>query len=191
MSIDRRYRLIKSAIETSALGTGTQDSSTFLRGDGVWSNTILGQLGVGVAPFSTRGLTVKAPTAAEVAATFNSNAGVHSIIIRPNNSGTHNLVASDFESGSTYLPLVLSGDGGTHGITIAPAGNVTINAPTSGSTLKLAPGATNGELVATSAALTNNAGAAAGTLGNAPAAGNPTKWIKIDDNGTIRSIPAW
>lgn len=46
-------------------------------------------------------------------------------------------------------------------------------------------------LMKTSAALTNGAGAAAGTLTNAPAAGNPTKWISIDDNGTIRKIPAW
>jgi hypothetical protein len=40
-------------------------------------------------------------------------------------------------------------------------------------------------------ALGNGAAAAAGTLTNAPAAGNPTKWIPIDDNGTIRYIPAW
>ena len=40
-------------------------------------------------------------------------------------------------------------------------------------------------------AYTNNAAAAVGTLTNAPAAGNPTKWIPINDNGTIRNIPAW
>lgn len=37
----------------------------------------------------------------------------------------------------------------------------------------------------------NGAGAGAGTLTNAPAAGNPTKWISINDAGTIRKIPAW
>lgn len=42
-----------------------------------------------------------------------------------------------------------------------------------------------------SVALTNNAGAGAGTLTNAPAAGNPTKWIKLNDNGTARFIPCW
>lgn len=47
------------------------------------------------------------------------------------------------------------------------------------------------QLIQTSAALTNNAAAAAGTLLNAPIAGNPTKWIPINDNGTIRNIPAW
>lgn len=46
-------------------------------------------------------------------------------------------------------------------------------------------------LLKTLTTLTNNAGAAAGTLLNAPAAGNPTKWIPINDNGTIRNIPAW
>lgn len=48
-----------------------------------------------------------------------------------------------------------------------------------------------GTLHKTSANLTNGAAAAAGTLLNAPAAGNPTKWVPIDDNGTIRYIPAW
>lgn len=37
----------------------------------------------------------------------------------------------------------------------------------------------------------NGAAAATGTLTNAPVAGNPTKWIKIDDAGTVRYIPAW
>lgn len=38
---------------------------------------------------------------------------------------------------------------------------------------------------------TNGAAAAVGTLNNAPVAGNPTKWIPINDNGTVRYIPAW
>lgn len=46
-------------------------------------------------------------------------------------------------------------------------------------------------LLNTSIALTNGAGVGAGTITNAPAAGNPTKWISINDNGTIRKIPAW
>lgn len=51
--------------------------------------------------------------------------------------------------------------------------------------------ATAAAVVATSVNLTNGAGIAAGTLLTAPAAGNPTKWIGIDDNGTIRYVPAW
>lgn len=46
-------------------------------------------------------------------------------------------------------------------------------------------------LLRTYTAFTNNAGASLGTLTNAPAVGNPTKWIPINDNGTIRNIPAW
>jgi len=38
---------------------------------------------------------------------------------------------------------------------------------------------------------TNNAGAQLATTTNGPTAGNPTKWIPINDNGTIRNIPAW
>lgn len=49
----------------------------------------------------------------------------------------------------------------------------------------------NAQLLATNIALTNNAGAQAATLTNGPTAGNPTKWIPINDNGTIRNIPAW
>lgn len=47
------------------------------------------------------------------------------------------------------------------------------------------------QFVTTSSDLTNGAGAAAGTLTNAPVSGNPTKWIGINDNGTIRYIPTW
>lgn len=46
-------------------------------------------------------------------------------------------------------------------------------------------------LLASSQALANGAAAAAGTLLNAPTAGNPTKWVSINDNGTVRQIPAW
>lgn len=48
-----------------------------------------------------------------------------------------------------------------------------------------------GVLLGTLAALTDGAGVALGTLATAPSAGNPTKWIQINDNGTIRAIPAW
>jgi len=46
-------------------------------------------------------------------------------------------------------------------------------------------------LVVTAVALNNGAGVAAGTIGTAPVAGEPTKWIPINDNGTVRYIPAW
>ncbi len=46
-------------------------------------------------------------------------------------------------------------------------------------------------LLSTAVALDNGAAAGGGTLLNAPTAGNPTKWIPIDDAGTIRYIPTW
>ena len=51
----------------------------------------------------------------------------------------------------------------------------------------------NAQLLATSVALTNNAGATSPTLGTAGPTGatTPTKWIPINDNGTIRNLPAW
>lgn len=52
------------------------------------------------------------------------------------------------------------------------------------------PGGTN-PIIATSSSITTGAGAGTGTLTNAPASTNPTKWIPINDNGTVRYIPAW
>jgi hypothetical protein len=49
----------------------------------------------------------------------------------------------------------------------------------------------SGELCQTKVSLTNGAGSSTATLTNAPAAGNPTKWISINDGGTVRKIPAW
>lgn len=46
-------------------------------------------------------------------------------------------------------------------------------------------------MMQTNTAFTNGAASSTGTLTNAPAAGNPTKWIPINDNGTVRHIPAW
>lgn len=47
------------------------------------------------------------------------------------------------------------------------------------------------QLLLTTNTLTNGAAAAVGTLLNAPVAGNPTKWVAINDAGTVRYIPAW
>lgn len=41
------------------------------------------------------------------------------------------------------------------------------------------------------AAVTNGAGALTGTLTNSPVTGNPSSWLRVDDNGTVRYIPAW
>ena len=69
------------------------------------------------------------------------------------------------------IALVASGTG-----TIDVTGQIVMNQP---------------QLARSSVAYTNNAGAQVATLNNGPTAGNPTKWIPINDNGTIRNIPAW
>lgn len=88
-------------------------------------------------------------------------------------------------SGNVNLPAPAAG------ATLTTAGNVVFNAPTAGDTLTVAPSVGTGALIATNAALTNNAGGQVATILNGPLAGNPTKWIPINDNGTIRNIPAW
>lgn len=97
-------------------------------------------------------------------------------------------------------PTTISGFGIVDGVTIS--GTQTLNnksfstiamGSAAGTTLSLTGAITTGSttLHKTSVALSNNAGAAVGTIANAPTAGNPTKWIAIDDNGTIRYIPTW
>lgn len=46
-------------------------------------------------------------------------------------------------------------------------------------------------LMRSTATMTNGAGALTGTLTNSPVTGDPTKWLKFDDNGTVRWIPSW
>jgi hypothetical protein len=50
---------------------------------------------------------------------------------------------------------------------------------------------TAAQMLTSNTAFTNGAAAQVGTLLNAPAAGNPTKWIGVNDNGTLRYVPAW
>ena len=38
---------------------------------------------------------------------------------------------------------------------------------------------------------TDGAGVGAGTLTDAPSAGDPTLWVPIDINGTVRHFPVW
>lgn len=61
----------------------------------------------------------------------------------------------------------------------------------SGGTIVAALTGNQTTMLATSVSLDDGSAAASGTLTNAPSAGNPTKWVAIDDNGTIRYIPTW
>lgn len=53
------------------------------------------------------------------------------------------------------------------------------------------PGGAGAMLLVTDDALDDGAALATGTLDNAPVAGDPSKWIPINDNGTVRYIPTW
>ncbi len=72
----------------------------------------------------------------------------------------------------------------TQGATFA--NNITLQ----GTAIITKPGGTI-PIFTTNTAITDNAGAGLGTLTNAPSAGNPTKWVRFNDNGTVRSFPAW
>lgn len=95
-------------------------------------------------------------------------------------------------SAITGTPTTVAGYGITDAVTLTGAQTVT-NKTYSGVSITLTGDITTGTgtLHKTSVALTNGAAAAAGTLLNAPVAGNPTKWVPVNDNGTIRYIPMW
>lgn len=92
----------------------------------------------------------------------------------------------------TNTPTSIAGYGITDGVTLTGTQTIT-NKTMSGPSCTITGDITTGTgtLHKTSVNLTNGAAAAAGTLLNAPVAGNPTKWVPIDDNGTIRYIPTW
>lgn len=87
------------------------------------------------------------------------------------------------------LPIAAS----TRWVTVAgsAAGDPTIGVSAGKLAISAAVVLSQAQLLETSVNLTNNAAANVGTLNNAPAVGDPTKWIPINDNGTVRNIPAW
>ncbi len=143
-------------IPTAANPTGTigltavnGSAGTFLRSDGApalsqsitptWTGNhqFNSQVSINTAAASQRALTITAPTASNIVASFNESLGVHAIVFRPNISPSGingNQITSDFNSGSTYLPLILSGRGGAD-LVLGTSGNITANAASSGTTL--------------------------------------------------------
>jgi len=98
-----------------------------------------------------------------------------------NNSGL-------WQDSSGNTELALRDASGSVGVSLKSSGNSSLpgNLDISGALT-----VSSSTLIRSTTTLSNGAGAAAGTLANAPVAGNPTKWIPINDNGTIRYIPAW
>lgn len=98
-----------------------------------------------------------------------------------NNSGL-------WQDSSGNTELALRNAAGSVGVSLKSSGNSSLpgNLDISGALT-----VSSSTLIRSTTTLSNGAAAATGTLTNAPAAGNPTKWIPINDNGTIRYIPAW
>lgn len=96
-----------------------------------------------------------------------------------------------FISTNTAASLTLQTNA-TPALTLDSSQNATFaqNITLQGTALITKPGGTI-PIFTTNTAITTGAGAGVGTLTNAPASTNPTKWIPINDNGTIRYFPAW
>lgn len=110
--------------------------------------------------------------------------GTPTALVATNATGT----AAGLTAGLTTNTVSKTGTGSTYATSTSPVFTTPVLGTATGTKLTLATAAA---VVATSVNLTDGAGVAAGTLLTAPAAGNPTKWIGIDDNGTIRYVPAW
>ncbi len=132
----------------------------------------------------------------DIAAYLTASGGGGVGVVHNNTTGLQGGTANEYYHFSNAFFTALTA-GFTGAGNIVRQGSPTINTPTltapvlgtaTGTKLTLATAAA---VIATSVNLTNGAGAGAGTILNAPAAGNPTKWIGIDDNGTIRYVPAW
>lgn len=106
------------------------------------------------------------------------------------NSGTGNYENTTLTAGSNIIITNAAAS-----ITVAVSATPTfssVDATTiTGSTISGTIIDTTNGLIRSSVDLADGAGAGAGTITNAPAAGNPTKWVPILDNATVRYIPAW
>ncbi len=119
----------------------------------------------------------------------NSAAAANAKIWRQFISGnvlSYDVVDDAYTAGRKWLDVTRS----TTAVSALAFGNATDN-PTYSFLGTSTPKHGGSQLIQTSAALTNNAAALTATMTNSPTTGNPTKWIPINDNGTIRNIPAW
>lgn len=155
MSIDRRYRLLKSSVDvtdlvssgggfipTGLLGSGTANASVFLRGDNTWSNTLTqasGGLTLAVSNTSvvdgdTSRIQISTPTSA--VALFAANAAQSTAIVTGGPTGAQAVLRN-----LGAYPLIF-GTNNTDRGEIAGTGAWTIKAPTSGTALSVSALAT-------------------------------------------------
>lgn len=203
-SVDAAYNYLamdsfaatSAVIVRAAQGTGAAPTATQIN-DGLGA---FGGQGYGTTAYVNAYTAVMEFHAAE---NFTDAAGGSLILFRTTLNGTiipvENLRIWDTGTVSIGGPpgseshRVVAVAGSTRYVTTAGsvAGNPTIGVSGGKLAVSAAMVLSQAQLLETSVALTNNAAANVGTLNNAPAAGDPTKWIPINDNGTVRNIPAW
>jgi hypothetical protein len=204
-------------IGAAVTGQGVTDlalfsSTNIVLGPGGGNVIYLRCAAAGTAITSASGTTAlqvnaNASGAASSAATFTNGAGsttwTASILNPSAASGANSgLLIEAGRSGTDYPLYITNYNGGTLLMYVNGLGGVGIGVATglaagslsvanniiAGSYFQTGQGA---YLMASSVAFTAGATGNAPTLTAGPVAGNPTKWIAIDDNGTVRHIPAW
>ncbi len=119
--------------------------------------------------------------------------GVYSALIGINIPGGA-ITAKNICKDAVFGTNIWTGAGSSYDFSIfTPGGGFILSVATGTTTVSFAGAVevNSAVLLKSNTTLTNGAGASLGTLTNAPAAGNPTKWISINDNGTVRQIPCW
>lgn len=111
-------------------------------------------------------------TVDDVSGVFDSDTGIAVGIVPP---GQNNLTAFPPLNANGGLSIGTSATPPVNGLAVG-AGGITIGSST---------------IMKSTLALGNGAGVGTATFTNAPVSGNPTKWIPINDNGTVRYIPAF
>ncbi len=105
--------------------------------------------------------------------------------------GKYAVAGLEFESAAPASILI--GPGNTVGQIIGQGWSIDLSGNISGQAGSFAGPLTESStvLMTTKTAFSNFAAGQTATLTNGPTAGNPTKWVPINDNGTVRYIPAW
>jgi hypothetical protein len=147
-------------------------------------NLVLGVNQIAVTIAAAGNVAIAAPSSALTTLTVNGQGGAgvaNTFFLNPGTAGERGPTILAGSTGSTDLALIVNNAANSANLLLVTAnGRVTVGVP-----------AADGSMLTTATTLPNNSGALVGTLTNSPVTGNPTKWIAINDNGTIRRIPTW